>query len=167
MLDLPTLFYSEKLIAVQPDWLERDSEGLTIVSPLAIDGIVVEGFQFRATAKKQLPEEMVTFQLENHPPGEIGGPLCRIEWRPLSGHNNKGRGPKQWQNRSIVGCHCHGFDLNLKYAEKDLRRGLLPIALPLEDSPRDFDGLLALVKKEFRINNIEWIEPPPWQATLV
>lgn len=166
-LDLETLFRAEKLIGVQPDWVERDSEGLVIVTPLVIDEVTIEGFQFRATAKKRLPDEMLTFQLEYHPPTEAGGPLSRIEWRPLSGHNNKGRGPKEWQNKTILGCHHHAFELNLKYAEKELRRGLLPIALPLEASPSKLDELLALVKREFRISNVDWIEPPPWEPTLV
>jgi hypothetical protein len=165
--DLATLVKADKLIAVQPDWTERDSEGLTVISPLQIDDIVVEGLLFRVTAKKRLPEEMLTFQLEFHPPGEIGGPLCRLEWRPLAGHSNKGRGPKEWQHRPIVGCHHHTFDLNQQYAAKDVAKGLLPIAVPLDNSPVDFNGLLVLVKKEFRISNIEWLEAPPWEPTLV
>lgn len=165
--DLKTLFESDKLIAVQPDWSEQDLEGLTIVSPLQIGDVVVEGLLFRATAKKRLPDEMLTFQLEFHPPSEIGGPLCRLEWRPLAGHNNRGRGPKEWLHKQIAGCHYHTFDLNQRYAAKDMAKGILPIAIPLENSPEDFDQLLVLVKEEFRISNIEWLEAPPWSPTLV
>jgi hypothetical protein len=165
--ELLTLFQSDKLIAVQPNWAERDSDALTIVSPLQITDVVIEGLLFRATAKRRLPDEMVTFQLEYHPPGEVGGPLCRIEWRPLAGHNNKGRGPKEWRNHQIVGCHNHSFGLNQKYAAKEMAKGLLPIAVPLESSPSNFVALLALVKKEFRISNVEWVEVPPWEPTLV
>ena len=42
-LDLATLFKADKLIAVQPDWSERDSEGLSVVTPLQIEDIIVEG----------------------------------------------------------------------------------------------------------------------------
>jgi hypothetical protein len=112
-LDLSTLVESEKTLPFQPDWAERDSEGLVIVCPLEIAGVTIEGLQFRATAKKRLPDEMVTFQVEYHPPGELGGPLCRLEWRPLSSHSNKGRGPVEWQNRltgrgigSVRDAHC-------------------------------------------------------------
>jgi hypothetical protein len=66
-----------------------------------------------------------------------------------------------------VGCHHHSFDLNLRYAENELRKGLLPIAIRLEDSPKDFNSLLGFVKKEFRINNIEWLEVPPWEPILL
>jgi hypothetical protein len=165
--DLRKFFEAEKELAISPDWVEQNSEVFTIVCPLQIDGVVIEGLQFRATARKTLPEELVTVQLEYYPALEPGGPFSRLEWKPLSGHNNKGRGPKEWRHRQIIGCHHHEFELNMKYAEKDLRRGVLPIALPLADSPSNFDGLLVRIKKEFRIVNVEWIEAPPWEPVLV
>jgi hypothetical protein len=166
-LELAALIGSDKTLAIEPNWAERDSEGLAIICPLEIGGVTIEGLQFRATAKKRLPEEMVTLQVEYHPPAELGGPLCRLEWRPISAHNNKGRGPIEWQHRLIRGCHYHPFDVNMEFAEKELRQGNLPIALPLADSPVNFDGLLVLVKKEFRINNIELVRAPPWEPTLL
>jgi hypothetical protein len=166
-LDLPALFQSEKLLAIEPNWAEQDSEGLMVICPIEVEGVAIEGFQFRATAKKRLPDEMLTFQVEYHPPGEPGGPLARIEWRPLSSHNNKGKGPPKWRNKMIIGCHHHRFDLNLKYAPKVLGRGNLPIAVPLDASPTSFFEVLDLVKKEFRINNIEWLGVPPWEPSLL
>ena len=167
-IDLETLFSSEKMLAAEPVWGERDGELLEVFCPLEIDGIVIEGLNFRAVARKRLPDELVTVQLEYHPPNERGGPLARIEWKPLRGHNNRGRGPKEFQNRLISGCHCHPFDLNWKYARKELTEaGNLPIAVPLTRSPRNFDALLEFVKEDFRITNIEWIEVPPWEPTLV
>ncbi len=148
-LELPALFGSDKLLAITPGWVELNSECLQIVCPLVIGSVAVEGLQFRATARKRLPDEMVTCQVELHPGNKLGGPLCRVEWRPLSSHNNKARGPAEWQNRIITGCHHHRFDLNMIYAEKEMREGgNLPIAVPLEDSPENFDALLVLVKKE-------------------
>jgi hypothetical protein len=167
-LELLTLFQTEKLLAIEPNWVEQDSEGLMVLCPIEVDGVTIEGFQFRATARKRLPDEMLVFQIEYHPPAERGGPLARIEWKPLSSHNNKGNGPPKWRNQMIRGCHYHRFDLNLKYAPKALRQGAnLPIAVPLDDSPENFYGLLDLVKKEFRINNIEWLAVPPWEPSLI
>jgi hypothetical protein len=80
----------------------------------------------------------------------------------------QGRGPKEFQNRLIAGCHYHPFALNLRYAPNEIRQnGNLPIAIPLVDSPKKFDGLLGIVKEEFRISNIEWVEEPPWEPILV
>jgi hypothetical protein len=166
--DLKKLFESQKSLAARPSWVERDSEGLEVVCPLEIEGVVVEGLQFRATAKKRMPDELVTMQVEFHPAGEPGGPLARIEWRPLSTHNNKGRGPPEWQNKLIRGCHHHPFDLNLAHAEHHLRNnGKLLIAVPLKDSPANFSGVVEFVKKEFRIVNVELVVEPPWEPRLV
>jgi hypothetical protein len=163
--DIEKLFRSDKMLAIAPGWNSR-GDLLEVVCPLEIDATVVEGLQFRLTARKAMQDEMVTAQVEYHPSDEVGGPLARIEWRPLSGHNNRGRGPKAWQNRIIEGCHHHSFDLNQRYALKDLNRGSLPIALPLEASPKDFNSLLLFVHKEFRITNIQWVEVPPWEPAL-
>jgi hypothetical protein len=166
-LDLKTIFDAQKTLAIRASWVERDSLGLDLVCPLEMDGVVVEGLQFRACAHKRLPDERVRIQLEYHPATEPGGPLARIEWRPISTHNNKARGPKEWQNRLISGCHYHRFDLNFEYAEIQVRRGNLPIAVPLNDSPANFRDLIEFVKKEFRISNLELVVEPPWEPTLV
>jgi hypothetical protein len=165
-LDLTALFRAEKAIAIAPDWVGRGAEELSVVVPLLVDDVVVEGLQFRATARKHMPDEMITLQVEYHPQLSAGGPLCRIEWRPLNGHNNKGRGPKEWRHKNIVGCHHHSFDLNQRYAPNEMLKGLLPIALPLEESPANFNALLDFAKKEFGINNLEWLGVPPWEPIL-
>ena len=164
--DLEKLFESQKLLAITPAWTDVGGDVLEIVCPLQIAGTVVQGLQFRLIARKSMADEMVTDQIEYHQHAEGGGPLARIEWKPLSGHNNRGRGPKAWQHRVIQGCHHHSFALNQKYAAKEIGRGPLPIALPLEQSPPKFDELLNLVGKEFRITNIEWVEIPPWEPAL-
>jgi hypothetical protein len=167
-LDIETIFGSDKMLATAPTWQERDSEALEILCPLEIDGTVIEGLYFRMRARKRMPDELVTVQIEYHPANEPGGPLSRIEWRPMSSHNNRGLGPKEFRNRMIEGCHYHPFQLNLKHAPDQMRRGgRLPIAVPMVESPKNFDELLGFVKKEFRVTNIEWVEVPPWEPTLV
>jgi hypothetical protein len=165
--DIETLFAANKMLAIAPAWVQRDSDLLEIVCPLEIDGTVVEGLVFRLTARKAMPDEMVTAQIEYHPAGEAGGPLARIEWKPLSSHNNRGLGPKEFRHRLIGGCHHHSFAMNLRHCPNELRKGQLPVAVPLDASPANFDALLGFVKKEFRITNIEWVEIPPWEPRLV
>jgi hypothetical protein len=165
--DLVTLFQAEKVIAAAPDWVDRGAEELSVVVPLMVRDVVVEGLLFRAIARTHMPDEMVTFQVEYHPPMKVGGPLCRIEWRPLSGHNNKGLGPKEWRHKNITGCHHHSFDLNHRYAPNEMLKGVLPIALPLEVSPVNFSALLDFAKKELGIDNIEWLGVPPWEPILL
>jgi hypothetical protein len=57
--------------------------------------------------------------------------------------------------------------LNWNEAEKDLKRGNLPIAIPIDLKPDTFAGLLDFVGKEFRINGIQDVPPPEWQPDLV
>jgi hypothetical protein len=76
-------------------------------------------------------------------------------------------GPKEWRHQNITGCHLHAFDLNHRYAPNEMLRGTLPIALPLEVSPVNFNALLDFAKKELGINNIEWLGVPPWEPILL
>jgi hypothetical protein len=157
--DLSELFNSRKRLTIVPGWAEIDSEIMQVVAALEIDGVtVVEGLQFRATARKRMPDEMITCLVEYHPDGEVGGPLSRLEWRPLKVHNNKARGPAEWQNKLIKGCHHHRFDLNLQYAAVELAKGAkLPIAVQLTASPANF----ALLKE-----SPSCISAPNWERCL-
>ncbi|HMN51575.1 MAG TPA: hypothetical protein PKB01_05900 [Xanthobacteraceae bacterium] len=165
--ELPQLFGAPKTLAITPTWAELDSESLEVVCPLEVDGIVVEGFQFRMTAKKRLPDEIIMAQVEYHPPTETVGPLARIEWRPVSTHNNKGRGPLEWQNKIIRGCHYHRFDLNFNQAEQRMLVRNLPLAVPLNDSPATYSELIVFVGKEFRIGNMRLVAEPQWEPVLI
>lgn len=105
--------------------------------------------------------------MEHHPPTDKGGAICRMEWRPFNGHNNKGLGPEKWKFREIVCSHHHPFYLNWEASEKAVRRGQLPIAIPIEPDPENFREFLALVGKEFRIKNIQCVSEPPWEPLIV
>jgi hypothetical protein len=113
-LDIETIFGSDKMLATAPTWQERDSEALEILCPLEIDGTVIEGLYFRMRARKRMPDELVTVQIEYHPANEPGGPLSRIEWRPMSSHNNRGLGPKEGAVRNAVGIRFGAFSENMK-----------------------------------------------------
>lgn len=168
-MELPDIAAADKVIPGAPKWEIRDAERLTLVSALDIDGITIEGLRFRSTAFVRLPHECVTFQLEYLPPRSNvkGGPFERLEWRPLKGHNNKGLGPPEWQYIQQDGTHHHLFDINWNGQAKRVRRGDLPISLPVEPDPVSFQEALALAGKKFRINNIDVVVPPPWEATLL
>jgi hypothetical protein len=169
-VDLPSLFAAPKTLPVQPLWRRRaNDKWLRLVSPLDIDGITVEGFRFGASCHSELSDRAVTFQLEYHPVrrGSKGGPLCRIEWRPLSGHNNKGAGPPEFRYVVLSGNHHHPFELNWSHAPNQVRRGTLPIAIPILDELDSYREALAFVGKEFRINNVMSCPVPPWEGQLL
>jgi hypothetical protein len=112
----------------------------------------------------------VIFQLEYHHSRIVGGPVARIEWRPLNPHSNKGLGPKHLRHVIQDGSHHHRFDLNWQRSQESVLRGELLIAVPLTEEgpePQNFRALLAVVGKAFRIRNIQLVTPPPWQPTMI
>jgi hypothetical protein len=169
-MDLPDIFAAEKTMVAVGSWVERDphrrGDLLTYVSALEIDGVSIPGLRVRATCFRSLPDEAVSIQLEYHRPRQHGGALSRIEWNPLKPHNNKGRGPPEFRFVEITQSHIHPFDLNWNETAKQLRRGNLPIAIPIELELKDFSSLLAFAGKSFRINKIEDMPVPEWRGDL-
>jgi hypothetical protein len=171
LVELPEIFAASKTLSGTGHWAERDprriANSLTFVAPLEIDGVTVAGLRLRGTALKNLPDEAVCFQLEYHQPRQHGSALARVEWRPLRGHNNKGLGPPEFRFIEIRSSHHHPFELNWRNAAKQLRRGNLPIAVPIGQSLQSFVELLAFVGKEFRIKGIEDVPLPEWTPNLL
>ena len=157
------MFTDDKLIATNAEW-SRIGRTLDLKLPLEIDGLIEEQFFFRATAIATLPDEMVTFQLEYHGltiPGGTG-PLCRLEWRPKAGHNNKGQGPAELRFIEQIGTHFHSFEDNWCERNGALLRDNLPIARPVTQPIQGFRDCLAFAGNLLRINNIDVVKNPEW-----
>jgi hypothetical protein len=166
-VDHLTLFLAAKSLPSQPVWREPKPDFLSLTSPLDIEGITVEGLRFRATARRSLLSESITFQLEFHDTKGQGGPMCRIEWKPLSGHNNKGHGPPEYRNRLITGSHVHPFELNWALGAKFVRRGNLPVAIPVDTDLPNFREALAYTTRVFNIGNLWLVATPAWEVPLL
>jgi hypothetical protein len=160
------LVLAKKTLLDTPAWIVRGADVLDFSAPLEVDGVTVEALTLRGRARKPLPDRELVFQLEYRHAHIIGGPVARIEWRPLNPHSNKGLGPKHLRHVIQSGSHHHCFDLNWQRSKDEVLRGELPIALPIED-PGNFRALLAVVGKEFRIDNIQLVTSPPWEPTLL
>ena len=164
---LRELVEAEKVIVSPTEW-QRIGRCLEIKLPLEIDGVVEEQFFFRATAIAALPDQQVTFQLEYHGvriPGGTG-PLCRLEWNPKGYHNNKGKGPPEWQFLDQWGTHFHSFEDNWCEKNGALLRDNLPVSVPISQHIQGFTGCLDLVGNLFRINNIGVVLMPEWVLEL-
>lgn len=164
-MDLPEIMAAEKLFASRPVWKHRDRGWLFATAPLKIEGVVMEGLKFRATALACRPDESLTFQIEYLPTirGAKGGPLARIEWLPITPHNNKGVGPAELRFLDQTGSHNHSFDLNWEHSPSQVKKGALPISVPIFPEP-SFAEIVVLVAKEFRIGPVDWITAPQlWQ----
>jgi hypothetical protein len=131
------LVAAHKVLLDVPVWTERGADGLDFSVPLEIDGVTVEALTLRGRARKPLPDREVIFQLEYHHAQIVGGPIARIEWKPLNTHNNKGLGPKHLRHVLQTGSNHHRFDLNWKRSQEGVLEGQLPIAVPLDEEPEN------------------------------
>lgn len=167
VFDVPEIHAAEKTALPFHPWRELENRKLMIVSALEIDGVTIEGLALRGSAIKNLPNEAVTFQLECvHDPARRDLPIDRVDWRPLNPHNNRGKGPEEWQFVEISGSHHHKFGLNWLPDETRMLQRNLPIAIPLVPDPASFEDLIEFVRDCFRINSLE-IPIPPWEANLL
>jgi hypothetical protein len=166
-IDIPEFCMADKELSLTPDWTVWDSEWLSFAVPLEVKGATLAGFRLLGRTMLRHPDKHVVCQLAHHPMTDQGGAISRMEWRPFTGHNNMGRGPREFRHREITGSHQHCFDLNWRVDQKAVRRGILPLAVPIDPDPQNFREFLALVGKEFRISNIQRIGVPPWEASLV
>lgn len=163
--DLKALAESEKTIVIFRDWIVLSDGWMEFISPLDIDGVTISGLQVRVKAKKDLPDENVVAQLECIGKKNKHEPLARAEWRPLSGHNNKGKGPPELQYTQIEGSHHHPFELNFDAISNAMLRPNLPIAIPNQDID-SYVEFLDFCAQCFKIGNMTSVPSPPWEPGL-
>jgi hypothetical protein len=165
-VDLRELVESEKSIAVFTSW-ERRAGYYRFFAPLDIEGVTIEGLELRGSTLVRFPDQSVTFQLQYQRTGARMMPLCRIEWRPIKPHDNKGVGPPEYRFLKLTGSHIHPFDLNLKMGTTPRTKDNLPVAIPLEPDPTDFHHLLEIAGQKLRITNLGSVPVPEWEAELI
>lgn len=162
--DLEHIWTAGKSLAIEPDWPQSaTSEVVRLTAPLDINAVTVQGVRFTMSAYRFTPFRWVTFQIEvdskAHPKGK---PMVRFEWLPKSPHSNKGLGPPEFRHIVQRDTHLHCFDLNWDQSEANVRKGYLPIAVPIEESTSDYQAALDFVEKKFRIKGVGGIGLPPW-----
>ena len=168
---LRSLVESDKAIRSPADWSLRAKGKLDLKLALSIDGLTIEGLWLKCCAIEHLPEQEVVFMLLYDGVGVPGvhGNAClsRVEWNPVRGHDNKGRGPRELRHVQQSGTHVHYFKDNWNDKDECLMRGNLPVARPVIESIQGFSACLDFVGKLFRINNIIEIKAPEWSAKLI
>ena len=165
-VELQKLAEADKEIPGTPSWISMTRNYLSWISPLDIDGVTVEGLQVRVEAHEQLANEAVRAQLEYRAPKGKTEPLARVEWKPLAGHNNKGRGPKDLRFRPFRQTHVHRFALNWDDERQRLFSGNLPIAIPIQGVD-SYSSFLDICAVELRVKNMSLIPVPPWQERML
>jgi hypothetical protein len=169
-VDLEEIWNSDKALSSEPEWkVQSRKEFARLVSPLEVNRVTLEGLHFTASAHIPSPERAVAFQIEYFPAKKPppGGPMARLEWKPRSPHNNKGIGPKELRHIMQRGTHFHSFEMNWLHDPLQVRKGMLPISVPVEHEMETFQETLAFVEELFRINGVSKLPPPPWTQSLL
>lgn len=164
--ELRNLYEAVKEVSGAPQWIERAPNGLLLVTPLEIQGETIQGLRLRVTTLNFLADRNVCFQLEHLGRRSKFDPLCRLEWKPLAAHSNKGRGPPEYQFVRITGTHIHPFEMNLADSLRASSNRNLRLAVPVNPDPSTFEEVLELAGKEFRISNMRAVPRPPWQQRM-
>ena len=154
------------MIPSSHDWAVLPRDYLSWTRSLDIDDVTIAGLQIRVEAHNDHPDEFVRAQLEYQPPNGKREPLVRVEWRPLTQHNNKGKGPAEWRFKPFRSTHVHRFEMNWNEARGRMLSGNLPVAVPLQDID-SYDKFLDVCATELNIGNMSIIPVPPWNPRMI
>ena len=88
----------------------------------------------------------------------------RMDWRPLHTHTNR-LGSRQVKGLTVR-TGVHDFAQNARLGLERMQTLDLPICLPHEPEPHDFDAFVRCVFDLLRISPAEPLLGPPWSPTL-
>jgi hypothetical protein len=165
-VDLRAFVLADKLVPVSRGWEQDERDYLSWVSPLDVDGVTTAGLRVRIRAHELRPNEAVCVQLEYFSPGGKSEGLARVEWKPLRPHNNKGKGPPEFQFKPFRKTHAHRFDMNWNDNAGRLFTGNLPVAIPIQDVD-SFEKFLDICAIELKILNLSIVPMPPWHQRML
>ena len=163
------LMGSEKRLAFRPKWdSDSDPRYFVLTVPVAVDNVIVGGFELRAKVSKRHLDRDALMQLEFRWSGRERIELARCQWRPFETHTNKNWGPPGHELRTFYEeSHHHSFEHNYLPQERRMRAGgSLPAALPIYPDPTTLSGFVAFCGECFKINNINLLEMPGMTADM-
>jgi len=160
MRTLLELFEAQKTIVGKPRWDIRDSMWFCLSCSLDIDGVTIEGLELKGGASQSLPDRAVRFHLQYAPSNKPCIGLARAEWRPTKTHTNRNFEPLPFAR--ISASHIHRFEHNWMPELQKMRKGDLPVAVPIKPDPRSYLEFVEFVAKEFRIGGLESVGRPSW-----
>lgn len=169
MVDFPGLARSQKRIVGFQGWSppEEETGFLAFSAPLAIGGVVEEGFNLEGGCFRQYRDINVSFEVVlGKTPTRRRTPIERIEWRSLKGgHSNKRARPPGLVRRTGPD-HIHKFELNYLEAQSRMRGDNLPLADNFDGIVESFEELIEYVGRTFNISNIDVVKRPDWDYGL-
>lgn len=122
------------------------------------------GVELRGTSFIDRPNEHVGFQLLADIRGETYR-ITRVDWRPRAPHTNK-KGTSDIKG-TTVWTSIHHFERNAALGLSVMQNNNLPIALPIEPEPDDFEALLRYIGDTLSLTNAHEIPVPRWSKSLL
>lgn len=151
----------KRILAFSP-W-KPVNDTLRITGNLEADGVIMGGVTFMAMCAPERPDERMAINLL----AEIKQkPRCiaRVDWRGL-GHGNTLAGCVPYRFVDAGRTHFHDPELHRLFGFDELfGEGIdLPVALPLDPIPDNFNDLLAQAGVLLHIENLKDMPVPPWE----
>lgn len=168
---LPTIVAAEKLLAVFPGWSAPNSASqvVTFSAPLDIEGVTEAGLLLEGTARFDEPDQDFSLELVvRNLNGQRRIPLHRLDWRARKGghSNHRRKCLGAMGGKRVPATHLHDFWMNWVESTGRMRGKNLPCARPIDEELQSVADVLRFCGNWFRINNIEVVEPPPWEYDL-
>jgi hypothetical protein len=88
----------------------------------------------------------------------------RMDWRPVHPHTNR-VGSRDVKGLTVK-TGIHDFEANARLGLERMQRDDLPICLPFEPDPHDFQAFVRCVLDLLRVAPTEPVLGPPWSPTL-
>lgn len=165
-----TLVESDKLIAGAPTWKDQHKDPKDdqqrIVAALQIGESVFQGLELVGRVRLGVRNAYVSFSLIYLPTDNRRDAvrLGRIDWRPLTPHENIHPNTPADLIGEVVGSHHHRFELNWSDRLNAPLKSL-PIAEEISPDYQSYNELLDGVGDLFRISNAASL-PSPWPEDL-
>jgi hypothetical protein len=166
--NIALLVGAEKHLLNRPKWdYDSDPRYIVFTAPLDLVDGTITGFELRAKVDKNYIGRNALMQLEFAKTARDRIELSRCQWRPFEVHQNKNWGPPGHELRRFYReSHHHTFEHNYLPAERRMRAGSLPGAVPINPDPSTLSDFIAFCGECFRIKNINVINLPNVNADL-
>lgn len=162
------LLETDKLIAGNPDWEDKNPKtgDLKLVASFRVGRRAIQGLELIGRSSTRFRNSYTSFTLTYFPTNNRRESirLCRIDWRPLTVHENDHANTPPDLIGSVAGSHHHSLALNASATGLPLKS--LPIAAPILPDYATYKELVDGVGALFRISNAGSAIPSPWPEDL-
>lgn len=164
LADMKQILESEKVSGEFPGWRERedrDSLCLNVALDILSQSIGTARLALRAV-KGCLDRDCSATLITTIQGRDLRA--WRMDWRPIHSHTNR-CGPREYKGL-VSWTGIHQFACNAKLGLERMQAEDLPICIPVDDEPHDFDAFIRYACAALKIAVTDPILGPPWSATL-